>query len=419
MHTGIEVNTLGTQMTENSVDASELKSHLRGVRICRIATVPFAMAIHIKSQVEYFRDIGMQVTLVSSEGPEWARINDKHGLTIEIINIPRSLELRQDLIAFLSLTRFFLTHRFDIVHSITPKAGLLTALAAFITAIPIRLHTFTGQPWVTLKGPMRFFSRMADRVIGILNTKCYADSASQAQFLVKEGIISSKNMAVISRGSISGVDLTRFDAERWPVSAKQELRQNLFIAPSSKIIVFVGRITPDKGIVELIAAFEKLSKINDDVDLLLIGPKDSDCGGSDSMDLNHAAQCARIHYTGYTDCPEKYLAISDIFCLPSYREGFPTVVLEAAAMGLPTVGTAIYGFTDAVVDGQTGLLVPPRDDHALFEALKHLLDYPEEMNRMAKAARERCLQYFDAHKISKKVAEEYLNLLKSKGRFPS
>jgi len=208
--------------------------------------------------------------------------------------------------------------------------------------------------------------------------------------------------------------MSRFNPDRWSLSIKQKLRQSLSIAASSKIIIFVGRISPDKGIAELISAFNELLSINYDVDLLLVGPYDQDCGGKSSLDLNNVRQCSKIHYVGYTECPESYLAISDIFCLPSYREGFGTVVIEAAAMGIPTVGTKINGLIDAVADGETGVLVPPRDDRALLAALKRLLDHPDELDRMGKAARNRCFQYFDANQVNATVAEEYLNILKMK-----
>ncbi|MBU4446268.1 hypothetical protein KJ656_14500, partial [bacterium] len=142
------------------IDEHELKRQLKGVKICRISTVPFFMISQLKWQVEYLRDMGMKVVLVSSEGPEWSMINTGQGLSVKIINIPRSLKPWKDFIALIRLTQFFLIHRFDIAHSTTPKAGLLTALAAFISGIPIRLHTFTGQQWVTLKGLMRWSSRM-------------------------------------------------------------------------------------------------------------------------------------------------------------------------------------------------------------------------------------------------------------------
>jgi glycosyltransferase involved in cell wall biosynthesis len=400
------------------IDMSELKQRLKGVKICRTSTVPYFMVSQLRSQAEYLRDLGMQVILVASEGPEWAEMSPGNGLSLKIMNIPRSLSPWQDVVALARLTRFFHEQRFDIVHSTTPKAGLLTALAASLTGIPIRLHTFTGQPWIMLKGPMRWASRTADRLIGILNTKCYADSSSQAQFIIKEGILSSRKITVIGQGSLAGIDTARFNPDHWSLSIKQQLRQSLSIASSSKILIFVGRISPDKGIVELISAFYELLNMNYNVDLLLVGPHDQDCGGKSSLDLNRGKQCSKIHYIGYTECPERYLAISDIFCLPSYREGFGTVVIEAAAMGLPTVGTTIYGLIDAVVDGETGILVPPRDDRALLAALKSLLDYPDTLHAMGKAARARCFKHFDARIVNEKVAQEYLNILRMKKRAP-
>ncbi|MFA5902863.1 MAG: glycosyltransferase, partial [Desulfobacula sp.] len=124
-----------------------MKHNLKSIKICRTATVPYFMVSQLKRQAEYLRDRGMEVILVASEGPEWAKINTGNGLSIEIINISRSLTPWKDFRALIKLTRLFLKYRFDIVHSTTPKAGILTALAAFISGVPIRLHTFTGQPW--------------------------------------------------------------------------------------------------------------------------------------------------------------------------------------------------------------------------------------------------------------------------------
>lgn len=400
---------------ERSADGeTEWKRNLSGLKICRIATVPYFMVSQLKFQAEYLREIGMQVFLVSSAGSEWSQVRTGKGLSVEIIHIPRSFSPGQDFIALIRLTLFFMKHRFDIVHSTTPKAGLLTALAAFVTGIPVRLHTFTGQPWVTLKGAMRWAARAADKLIGALDTRCYADSCSQARFLVSEGIVDSQKIGVIGHGSLAGVDMERFNPDRWSLAMKQDIRQDLAISRTATVIVFIGRISPDKGICELIAAFDELLRRDYDADLLLVGPHDRDCGGVSSLDLKSAGESSRIHTTGYTECPERYLAIADIFCLPSYREGFGTVVIEAAAMGLPTVGTAIYGLTDAVVDGETGLLVPPRDECALLGALKNLLDDPDRRQALGRAARERCSAHFAAGIVNETVAREYLHLLRIK-----
>ena len=403
------------QSVERSFDSNEeFKRSLNGLKICRLATVPYFMVFQLKTQAEYLRDLGVQVVLVSSSGPEWSQLRTGDGLSAEIIPIPRSLSPWKDLVALVRLTQFFIKRRFDIVHSTTPKAGLLTAIAAFLARVPVRLHTFTGQPWVALKGPMRWGSRTADKLIGFLDTRCYADSGSQAKFLVDEGIISADKLAVIGKGSLAGVNTKRFDPDRWSPLQKQKIRDEIGLASSARVLIFIGRISQDKGIVELIAAFSELLRLQYDVDLLLVGPHDQDCGGAGFLDLSVAKQCQRIHYTGYTECPERYLAVADIFCLPSYREGFGTVVIEAAAMGLPTVGTAIYGLTDAVVDGETGILVPPRDQQALQKALQRLLDNPDILKSMGKAARSRCLQYFDSRVVNEGVAEEYVCILNMK-----
>lgn len=391
-----------------------LKGKLKDVKICRTATVSFYMASQLKTQVEYMRDMGMKVVLVSSDGPELSEIDIGRGLSHEIVEIPRSLHPLKDFAAFVRLIKVFHKHKFDIVHSTTPKSGLLSAIASFIVRVPLRFHTWTGQPWVTLKGHMRLGSRLADKIIGTLNTRCYADSESQRQFLVSEKIIAPEKIDVLCHGSLAGVDLDRFDPERWSSSAKQQIKRECSIHPASKVLIFIGRVTRDKGILELISAFRELLNLGYNVDLLMVGPYDQDCGGRDSIDFADIEQCSNIHYEGYTECPERYLAISDIFCLPSYREGFGTTVIEAAAMGIPTVGTRINGLIDAVLDGETGILVPPRDNCVLLAALKRLLDHPDELTRMGNAARRRCFQHFDANQVNQKVAEEYLNLLKMK-----
>lgn len=394
------------------VDRKYLKTGIKDIKVCRVSTVPFFIVSQLKSQIEYLRDIGMNVVLVASDGPEWSEIELGHGLSQEIVEIPRSLRPLKDLVAFIRLIRVFRKHKFDVVHSTTPKAGLLTAIAAFIVRVPVRVHTYTGQRWLTLKGPMRWISRLADKIIGILNARCYADSKSQRQFLVDERIITSEKIAVIGHGSLAGVDLDRFNPRLLSASMKRKLKESLAINPGSKVITLIGRITRDKGIPELISAFRKLLQKKYDVDLLLVGPLDQDYRGTGSDYFLEVKRCPRTHYVGYTVSPEYYLAISDVLCLPSYREGFGTVVIEAAAMGIPTIGTHINGLIDAVVDGKTGILVPSHNDQALLEALSQLLDNPDLAYQMGKAARQRCVRNFDADIVNKKVAEEYISILK-------
>ncbi len=384
-----------------------------GMRIARISTVPYFMVSQLAGQIACIVRSGASVTVITSDGPELDKLrNDVPSLKFIAVEIARRIAPLQDLKALWQLYALFRRERFDIIHSTTPKAGLLAAIAGRLSGNPVRVHTFTGQPWVHLGGPMRWFARRSDWLIGKLNTRCYADSESQRQFLVRQGIVAVDRLSVIGAGSIAGVDLERFDGARFPAAQRAALKHASGIPQTAQVLLFVGRITADKGVNELLRAFRQLQKCGLAVHLLLVGPFDPASGGE--QDLRHAIDdVADTHVVGYTDCPEQYMAIADILCLPSYREGFGTVVIEAAAMGVPTVGTDIYGLSDAVVQGETGMLVPPRDASALADALQHLLQDDAQRLHLGQAARTRVQNLFDARQVNENVIEEYRRLLDS------
>lgn len=389
---------------------------LKGIRVVRLASVPFFLVSQLQTQVEQHAAYGMDILLVSGAGPELDRLSLGANLRHEVVEFARPIRPWQDLKAFCRLVRLLRRERPQIVHSTTPKPGLLAAIAGFLLRVPVRLHTFTGQPWIYRRGPVRWVARAADRLIVWLNTHCYADSTSQRQLLIDEGIAPARKISVIGGGSLAGVDTTRFDRDRWTTPMREAVRRECGVGPGAKVLVFVGRIARDKGIRELLAAFERLVLSGRDCHLLLVGPSDEECGGESFLVLAAPHAAGRIHAVGYTDRPERYLAIADLLCLPSYREGFGTVVIEAAAMGIATVGSRINGLCDAVVDGETGVLVPPRDADALYEALAGLLDAPEQITALGAVARKRVRHLFDTQQVNRLVAEEYLRLLREAGR---
>lgn len=387
---------------------------LAGVRIARVATVPYSVVFQLPRQIEYTVRSGAQVTVITSDGPEMQGLQQAiPALRFIPVEIPRQLAPLKDVLALLRLVALFRREKFDLVHSTTAKAGLLAAIAAWLAGVPVRLHTFTGQPWLHLRGPVRWFARRSDWLICRLNTRCYADSASQRQFLIEQGIASAEKLFVIGVGSLDGVDCKRFDPARFPAAARAALRQSLTIPDGVPVLLFVGRITVDKGIRELMAAFRALKQTGSAAHLILAGPFDADGGGIPQSEVEHIPD---VHVLGYTEHPEECMAVADILCLPSYREGFGTVVIEAAAMGLPTVGTKIYGLTDAVADGETGILVPPRDPVALQQALQVLLQNDALRLNMGQAAKYRAQTLFDSEQINGKVVEEYRALLHASGR---
>ncbi len=388
------------------------------MKIARVATVPFFLYNHLRDQIAASAAAGHEVVLISSGGAETDWLRAIPGIRFYEIHIPRKISPLLDLLALWRLFIFFARERFDIVHSTTPKAGALCALASFFARVPVRLHTFTGQPWVEMQGAIRKIAKAGDRLTALLNTRCYADSFSQRDFIVAQGICHPGKISVLGNGSLAGVNLTRFDRVKWAAS-RQAILTTLGIPAGCKVITFIGRLTKDKGLAELVAAVGSLRREGARCILLLVGPAETSDGSLSSSGL--ASDDPDIRFIGYSSEPERYLAVTDVFCLPSYREGFGNVVIEAAAMAVPSVGTDIVGLRDAIEDGATGLLVPPKDALALARALRALLADEARCTAMGEQARNRAVSRFDAQKVNAAILEEHERLVQAcrRGRPPS
>ncbi len=379
------------------------------MRIVRTATVPFFLLHHLRGQIDATVAAGHEVIVVASPVEGADRLAHWPGVRFQPIEISRPMAPWRDLVSLWRMYHFLRRVRPDIVHSTTPKAGLIQALAAWLARVPIRLHTVTGQAWSRRQGLVRPIGKLADRLIIALNTRTYADSRSQCAYLAEEGIAPPGRVRVLGAGSLGGVDLAALDSECL-ADAGKALRAKLAIPTGVRVIVFIGRVTRDKGVVELVEAFDRLLAEMPDVRLILVGPFERDLDPLPAATADHIRDDPRIVAVGYEAEAAKYLAIADVLCLPSYREGFGNVVIEAAAVGVPTVGTDIVGLRDAVVDGETGLLVPPRDAKALAHALVAVLTDETRRRLLGEAARERARRLFDARVVNGLVLREYAEL---------
>ena len=376
------------------------------MNICRIATVPFFVINHLRDQIEYTIDCGHKVFVISSFGEDIELFCKEVGAEYYPLHIERGISVIRDLKAVMGLAEFFHANKIDIVHSVTPKAGLLSAIAARILRIPIRMHTFTGQRWAELSGSIRWISKLCDWIIVKLNTQCYADSNSQVKYMIKHGICKPGKVGVLGVGSLSGVNTKRFDINHW-LHLNKHIRKEIGIPLSARVISFVGRVTKDKGICELVDGFIQLLKKVNKIHLILVGPLEQELDPLPKETLEKIRINNNIHIVGYSREPEKYLSISTLFVIPSYREGFGNVVLEAAAMGIPAVGTRISGLVDSIVEDETGILVPPRDTTALVKALYYLLSDEKKYKRMRQSAKKRVHQYFEQEYINGLLLKEY------------
>ena len=327
-----------------------------------------------------------------------------HGIegAVVPVRIERPIDLRRDLQALLRLRALFRRERFDAVHSVTPKAGLLAMTAAALAGVPVRTHTFTGQVWVTRRGPMRRLLKLMDRITARAATHVLADSASQLAFLIREGVVRPEAASVLASGSISGVDVERF---RPDPAARAEVRTELGAAADDVVFLHIGRLNRDKGVLDLAEAFARVARERRGMRLLFVGPDEE--GLKEEIERVSAPVRARVHFVGFTSAPERYMAASDVLCLPSYREGFGSVVIEAAAVGLPAVASRIYGVVDAVEEGVSGVLHEPRDVAAIAAHLVALADDPGSRRRLGEQARTRVHHLFRTEDVVAALVGHY------------
>lgn len=331
------------------------------------------------------------------------------GVRLVSFAIERPVSPSNDAKALARLITFFRQERFDVVHSMTPKAGLLAMMASTVAAVPFRIHTFTGQVWATRSGAAREVLKTADRLLAALTTHALVDSPSQARFLDGEGVLSSKKSTVLGEGSVCGVDTARF---RPDAASRARVRDAFGITDHDVAFLYLGRLQREKGLLELAAAFGSLAKEDARLHLLVVGPDEE--GLTPSIERRAGVAVPRVHFVGYTDTPNLYMAAADVFCLPSYREGFGSVVIEAASAGVPAIGSRIYGLTDAIEEGTTGLLVPSRSEGELRDAMAMLANDDALRRAMGTAARERAERHFSSQRLTQAMVDFYRALFGSR-----
>src|SRR5262245_18290677 len=325
------------------------------------------------------------------------------GIEVISVDIRREIVPFADAAAFTSLVRLYRKRGFDLVHSFGPKAGLLSATAGRVARTRARLHTFTGQVWASRTGPMRALLRTADRVTARLATHVFADSPSQRDFMVREGVVPHGRVEVLGKGSITGVDLQRF---RPDAGLRSAVRAELGIPDAARIVLYLARVLRDKGVLDIARAFARLDARTT---LLVVGPDEQGLRGE--VRTLAGAAAPRVRFFDYTDQPERYLAAADVLCLPSYREGFGTILIGAAAAGVPAVASRIYGVVDAVVEGETGLLFTPGDIEELTRHLARLLSDPALRERLGIAARARVEAHFSEGSVLRALEARYEEIL--------
>ena len=369
-----------------------------------VATTPFAVNAFLRTQLLALAEIH-EVTLCVNTTAYPLVDNLARAVRVRHIDIVRKIAPLQDLRALFQLLRCFREIRPATVHSLTPKAGLLAMLAGWLAGVRWRFHTFTGQVWVTRTGISRSLLKGVDRLIALCASQVFADSASQCRFLENEGVVRRGAISVLGQGSVSGVDLARFHPD--PV-ARAALRAETGVAEAVTVFLFVGRLVRDKGVFDLVEAFASLSARHARWELWMVGPDEE--GLQAALQAEGQRMGARIRWFGATPAPERYMAASDVLVLPSYREGFGSVIIEASACGIPSIAYRIDGVIDAIVDGRTGLFVDKGDVQCLSDVMNRLGSEFDFREFLGKTAQQRAVNHFSSLAIKNAWLELYANL---------
>lgn len=337
--------------------------YLQNKKIAVVVSTPMTAFVFLSHQLQVLAE-NNQVTLIADFSNHQEFFHAFPNINVVDIGISRNINLLSDVSCLWRLYKYCAVQKFDIVHSVSPKAGLLAMLASAMALCKVRLHTFTGQVWVTRTGFSRLLLKAMDRLIVFCTTFVIVDSHSQREFLLREGVVKRESSTVLASGSISGVDKGRFYRRE---DCRQLIRSRYNVGDSDILLLFLGRLKIDKGVIDLAQAFNQVAIANHRIKLIYVGPDEEGLEGE--IRLICSSVHDRLFFVPYTNSPEDYMSAADCFCLPSYREGFGSVVIEAASCSLPTIASNIYGLCDAVDHDRTGILVAPRDISALRKAI--------------------------------------------------
>lgn len=377
------------------------------IKIIRSTTVPESLEAFCRGLLrELHEEDGYEVVAVSSPDRRLDEVAEREDVRTVAVPMERHISPLRDLKSLWRLIRVFRKERPTMVHSMTPKAGLLSMMAAWLTRVPVRVHTFTGLVFPTAKGLTQKILILTDRITCACATHIIPEGEGVKNDLTNYRI-TKKPLKVLGHGNVRGIDLEHYNPELPEVKAEAaKLRKDGVFT-----FVFVGRLVGDKGINELVGAFERLHKEYPATRLLLVGPEESNLDPLKPETLAKIKENPSIEAVGSQPDVRPWFVAADVLVFPSYREGFPNVVIEAGAMGLPSIVTDINGSREIIIEGRNGTIIPARDEDALYQAMKQMADNLDQLKSMASEARPLIASRYEQSYVRRCLKEYYKEII--------
>lgn len=383
----------------------------RPKKIIRMTTIPGSMRGLLQNQLKFMSQHGFEVVALSSDDDCFDEMLHEQGDIRGIrVHMERHTSLLKDLKALWQIVRVFRKEKPDIVHTHTPKAGLLGMLAAWITRVPCRLHTTAGLPLLVYKGWYRKVLNAMERLTNACATQVFPNSFNMMKVMAELGLCKPEKMRVIANGSSNGIDTEHFSAEKLMQDTgktRAQIRQELGFADGDFVFVFVGRVVRDKGINELVEAMRTVTQQHDNCRLLIVGPYESHLDPISPDSERYIADDPHVNHVGWQRDVRPFLLAADALAFPSYREGFPNVVMQAGAMGLPSIVTDINGCNEIIVEGKNGRIIQPQNTDQLSDMMQWFVEHPDEVSMMASNARQMIVTRYQRQIIWNELLQVY------------
>ncbi len=378
-------------------------------KIIRVTTVPISLGGLLKGQLKFMSKHYKILGISAYGGGVLNKVGSEEGIKVIPVEMTRKITPIKDLKAVMQLYKIFKQQKPFVVHSHTPKAGTVSMIAAKLAGVPHRLHTIAGLPLMEAKGIKRFVLNWVEKLTYACATKIYPNSFGLKEIILNHKFTSLKKLKVIGNGSSNGIDTNHFDPSTFTENDKSSLKKILKIKSEDFVFVFVGRLVKDKGINELIHAFQRLIKNHPDTKLLLVGSYERKLDPLEKKTEDFIATSKNAIAVGWQSDVRPYLAISNCLVFPSYREGFPNVVMQAGAMGLYSIVTDINGCNEIITASENGTIIPAKSIEHLSKVMKKILNNKEKYKDSRKY-REMILNRYEQDYVWKQILKEYQSI---------